>query len=266
MQDNRIILEQNRRAGRYGAAVAAGWARRAVDVVLPPRCLASGDIVSEQGMVAPAAWGALSFIGAPLCSCCGFPFEFETEGEALCGSCLHEKPPFAAARAALVYNDASRGMILKFKHADQIHAAETFLPWMERAGQGGMLVNADIITPVPLHRWRLLRRRYNQSAILAQRLAKNANKPCVNNLLIRCRATPIQGYKNYRERQKNVKKAFITNPKRAAQVAGKNILLVDDVYTTGATVKECARTLLKAGAAEVNVLAVARVVRPGGGA
>lgn len=233
-----------------------------VDAVLPPRCLVSGDVVAEQGMVAPAVWGELNFIGAPLCACCGYPFEFATEGEALCGACLRESPPFSAARAALAYDDASRGMILKFKHGDQMHAALTFYPWMERAGRD-LLVQAEMVTPVPLHRWRLLKRRYNQAAILAQGLAKRAGKPCVNDILLRHRATPSQGHLNFKERRRNVKRAFVLNPKRADAVKGKNILLIDDVYTTGATVGECVNALLKAGAAGVNVLTLARVVKPG---
>lgn len=236
------------------------WA--AVDVILPPRCLVSGEVVAEQGMVAPEVWGTLAFIGAPQCACCGYPFEFATEGEALCGACLQEKPPYAAARGALVYNDASRGMILKFKHGDQIHAAATFFPWMERAGRD-FLLRADMIVPVPLHRWRLLKRRYNQAAILSQGLAKRAGRLCLHDALIRRRATATQGHLNFRERHKNVKRAFVINPKRAAQVAGKRIVLIDDVYTTGATVKECAKALMKADAAEVNVLTLARVVKPG---
>ena len=242
----------------------AGVPAAIVDILLPPRCLVSGEVVAEQGMVAPAVWGGLRFIGAPLCVCCGYPFDFKAEGEPLCGACLREAPPFAAARAALAYDDASRAMILKFKHADQIHAAATFFPWLERAGQD-LLAQADILVPVPLHRRRLLKRRYNQAAILAQGLAKRAGRLCVNDAMIRRRATPSQGHMNFHERHKNVQHAFAFNPKRAAQVAGKNVLLVDDVYTTGATVKECAEVLLKGGAAKVNVLTLARVVKPGGG-
>ena len=235
-----------------------------MDIVLPPRCLVTGEMVAEQGMVAPAVWGGLRFISAPFCACCGHPFDFAGENETLCGVCLQEAPPFAAARAALVYDDASRAMILKFKHADQIHAAATFLPWMERAGQD-LLTQADILVPVPLHHWRLLKRRYNQAAILAQGLAKRAGRLCVNDALIRRRATPSQGHMNFHERHENVQHAFAFNPKRAARVVGRNVLLVDDVYTTGATVKECAEVLLKGGAAKVNVLTIARVVKPGGG-
>lgn len=235
-------------------------AQKTVDVVLPPRCLASGDVVAEAGMVSPAAWASLRFIGAPQCACCGYPFEFAVEGEALCGGCLQERPLFTSARAALVYDDASRGMILKFKHADQLHAAPTFIPWMERAGRE-MLAAADLIVPVPLHRWRFLKRRYNQAAVLALLLARRAEVTCIPDALVRRRATVTQGHLDFRARHRNVKRAFAVHLRYAGAVAGKRIVLVDDVYTTGATVKECAKTLLKAGAVGVSVLTIARVVK-----
>src|SRR5690554_5087129 len=151
------------------AAKAGFW--RAVDAILPPRCLVTGDVVDRQGMVAPQVWRGLRFISEPLCKCCGFPFEFAVEGEALCANCLTRPPVFASARAPLVYDDVSREMILKFKHADQTHAVHAFLPWLRRAG-AEMLERADVLVPVPLHRFRLLQRRYNQAALIAQALSK----------------------------------------------------------------------------------------------
>lgn len=234
-----------------------------IDAVLPPRCVVTGEIVDSQGMVDPTVWRDLHFISDPLCDCCGFPFEFETgdgEGEGvLCASCLVKRPAYTSARAALVYDDISRDMILKFKHADQLHAVHAFMPWLKRAG-ADMLEKADVIVPVPLHRFRLLQRRYNQAALIAQLLAKEWGLPYWPEAIKRSRSTPSQGYLGYKERQKNVRNAF-TVPENA-QLEDKTVLLVDDVFTTGATVKECAKALLKAGAKEVHVLAVARVVRP----
>jgi len=227
-----------------------------IDAILPPRCIVTGDIVDAQGMVAPQVWRDLSFIGDPVCDCCGFPFPFGAETGSLCAHCLADRPVFASARAALVYDDASRGMILKFKHGDQTHAVQSFLPWLKRAG-AGMLTRADVIVPVPLHRFRLLQRRYNQAALIAQALSKSCGLPYLPAGLRRTRATPTQGHLGYREREKNVRGAFIVT----ADVKDKTVILVDDVYTTGATVKECTQALLKAGAKEVHVLAVARVVK-----
>ena len=234
---------------------------KAVDAILPPRCVVTGAVVDRPGMVDPAVWRELRFIGDPLCDCCGFPFDFAVAAEgALCAACLADRPVYASARAALVYDDASRGLILKFKHADQTHAVHAFLPWLKRAG-AGMLEDADFAVPVPLHRFRLLQRRYNQAALIAQALAKECSLAYLPDSLQRHKATPSQGYLGYKERQKNVKNAFTVPDRYQLLLKGKTILLVDDVYTTGATAKECAKALLKAGAGKVHILAVARVVR-----
>lgn len=234
-----------------------------IDVVLPPRCPFTGEIVDSAGTVSPSAWAALSFIAAPYCDACGFPFEFAVpkgSGETLCAACLSDRPAFKHARAALVYNDASRDFILGFKHGDQIHSVVAMVPWLKQAG-ADILTDADMIVPVPLHRWRLLRRRYNQAAIIGRAIATECGKVFVPDALTRTRATPTQGHLKAKERAQNVKRAFAAHPKR--EIAGKKVLLVDDVYTTGATVNECVKVLLRAGAAEVSVLTLARVVKPG---
>jgi ComF family protein len=234
---------------------------RFIDAVLPPRCPFTGEVVDSQGTVSPKAWAALSFITAPYCHACGFPFEFTVPAgstEALCAGCLAKRPDYSKARAALVYNDASRDFILGFKHGDRIHSVVPMIPWLKQAG-ADVLPDTDIIIPVPLHRWRLLRRRYNQAAIIGQALAKETGKTFIADGLIRTRATPTQGHLKAKERAQNVKKAFSLHPRR--NVAGKKILLIDDVYTTGATVRECVKILIKAGATEVNILTLARVVR-----
>ncbi len=234
-----------------------------IDVVLPPRCPFTGEIVDSAGTVSPSAWAALSFIAAPYCDACGFPFEFAVpkgSGETLCAACLSDRPPYKHARAALVYNDASRDFILGFKHGDQIHSVVAMVPWLKQAG-ADILADADIIVPVPLHRWRLLRRRYNQAAIIGRAIAKECGKNFVPDALTRTRATPAQGHLKAKERAQNVKRAFALHPARS--VSGKKIVLVDDVYTTGATVNECVKVLLRAGAAEVSILTLARVVKPG---
>ncbi len=234
----------------------------AVDTVLPPRCVVSGEAVDRQGMIAPHIWAAIDFWGAPLCATCGVPFDFEVSGseaeDMLCVGCLERSPPYASARAALRYNDASRSMILGFKHADQLHAAVAFVPWLQKAG-AEMLREADLIVPVPLHRWRLAMRRYNQAAIMAQKLSMAVGLPVNVNVLRRIRATQSQGHLKVAARHKNVKRAFDVCDEAA--VLNKVIILIDDVYTTGATAKECTHALLKAGAADVHILTLARVVR-----
>lgn len=234
----------------------------AIDFILPPRCAASGDVVDAPGMLSSAVWERLRFIADPVCGCCGLPFGFDRAAgaESLCLACLQERPPFAAARAAVAYDDGSRALILRFKHADQTHTVQTFIPWLRRAGRD-MLADADVLVPVPLHRGRLLKRRYNQAALIAAALARETKLSWLPDTLQRTKATVTQGKMNARARRLNVKRAFAIPPQSRARVAGKNVVLVDDVYTTGATVAECTKTLLAAGAARVSVLTVARVVR-----
>jgi len=232
-----------------------------VDTILPPRCVVSGALVDQQGMVAPHIWSTLDFIAPPCCVTCGFPFDFEVEGEdTVCGACLEHPPPFAMARSALKYNDSSKGLILGFKHGDKTHAVRAFVPWLKQAG-GAMWGAVDVIVPVPLHPWRLLARRYNQSALIAQGLGRETGLPVLVDGLRRIRATPPQGHLKAGERHANVKKAFAIHPKRAGGLQDKTVLLVDDVYTTGATIKECTKTLLKGGAKAVYVLTLARALR-----
>ena len=234
-----------------------------LDMILPPRCVVTGEIVERQGVLAPKAWAGIDFIRDPMCDKCGVPFAFEMLEEhenAQCANCLDHPPSYESARAALKYNDHSRDLILGFKHADMIHAAVSFLPWLKMAG-AEMLGQADALVPVPLHRWRLLKRRYNQAAVIAQYLGKDCGLPVLHQGLIRTRATPTQGHLDYAERAKNVKQAFAVHPKYKAQIAGKTIVLIDDVYTTGSTVKECTKVLLKAGTAKVHILTLARVAK-----
>lgn len=231
-----------------------------INLLLPPRCPMSGDIVDSPGTLSSAVWATLTFIEPPCCQICGLPFSFAIEEGALCGPCLADLPVFGKARSALVYNDASRDIILSFKHGDRLDSVPALVPFLKRAG-AGLIEEADILMPVPLHRWRLLMRRFNQAGLLAQALGRVSGKPVLLDSLMRKRPTPSQGHLNAGQRAKNVKNAFEVLLKHHRLIAGKNILLIDDVYTTGSTVSECAQALLKAGAAGVNVLTLARVVR-----
>lgn len=235
-------------------------ARRPVDLLLPPRCLGCGAITPGEGALCGSCWGGLSFIERPWCACCGLPFEFDVADGALCGGCAARQPAFDAARAVLRYDDASRPLILSFKHGDRMQAGRHFGGWMARAG-AEQARQADLVAPVPLHWRRLVARRYNQSAELARGVAAAAGVDLCLDLLRRTRATPSQGGLNRRARRLNVRGAFAVSPRRREAVEGARILLVDDVLTTGATLEACARTLKRAGAARVEALALARVVR-----
>lgn len=241
---------------------------RVLDLLLPPRCLGCGDLVEVQGTLCPSCWSAITFIAEPLCRRCGLPFGFESPEAAGppddagydCGACLAEPPPYSRARAVMRYDDASRPLLLGFKHGDRTEAARPFAGWMARSG-ADLLAAADLVAPVPLHWRRLIARRYNQAALLSQPLARLAGAAAVPDLLLRRRATPSQGRLSRAERQRNVAGAFAVNPARAEALRGRRLLLVDDVMTTGATVSACARAALKAGAAAVDVLVLARAVR-----
>jgi ComF family protein len=251
------------RSGIAALGIARGLAGRALDLVLPPLCLACNEIVSAQATVCGACWTKLNFIAPPLCIRCGMPFAFETESGAICGACVASPPVFARARSALVYDETSRSLILGFKHGDRTHSAAAFGNWLRRAG-GELLADTDLVVPVPLHRWRLFRRRFNQAALLAHAVARDAGLRCAPDLLVRRHRTPSQAGLSRSGRQRNVKGAFAVRPSRGSLVADARILLVDDVLTTGSTVSECARVLLRTGAARVDVLTLARAPGPGG--
>lgn len=232
----------------------------ALDLLLPPRCLGSGKIVDTPGMLDAAFWRELAFISAPACTCCGMPFGFDVAEGSLCAACIDTPPDFDMARAAVVYNDASRQLILDFKYGDKTHAARTFLPWLRQAG-APLLAQSDIILPVPLHTRRLWQRRFNQSALLAQALGRACQIPCLPDGMIRKRHTVPQKGLSRHERHSNVRGAFGVHPRHAERIKDKRVLLIDDVFTSGATLNECARALKRAGAAQVFVLTLARVTR-----
>ncbi len=242
-------------------SLAARAGHLALDALLPARCLKCGATVRAPGALCGECWAGLAFLTAPYCACCGFPFEFDAGPGALCATCTRARPTFNRARAALKYDDASRGLIIDFKHGDRTDAAPAFIPWMRQAG-AELLAEADAIVPVPLHWLRLFARRYNQAAMLAAGLAKAAGRPAIMDGLIRRRRTPSQGRLGPSARRRNVAGAFAVPARRQAAFEGRRVLLVDDVLTTGATAEACAAALLRAGAAGVDVLTLARVVRP----
>jgi ComF family protein len=233
---------------------------KTLNAILPPRCAGSGAVVDAPGMVSPAFWSELSFIDNPFCETCGVPFGFGSTIGTICAACIDEEPEFTRARSAVVYNDASRKLVIGFKYGDRMHAVQTFVPWLARAG-AELIADTDIVIPVPLHFRRLWQRRFNQSAVLGEMLAKRSGLAFAPDALTRPRYTVKQKGLSRKERHANVRGAFAVDAKQAAALHGKNILLVDDVFTSGATLNECARVLKKAGAAQVYVLTIARVTR-----
>ena len=232
-----------------------------MDFVLPPRCLACGEDVDLQGALCPACWAELSFITDPVCRRCGLPFEADLAVEGgECAGCLAHPPPVDQHRAVWRYEGTARRLVLGFKHGDRTHVAQPLAAHLQRVGQD-MFKDADIIAPVPLHKWRLLHRRYNQAALLALTLAARVKLTCLPDLLQRMKNTPSQGGLNHRQRKRNVSSAFACAPHHLAAIQDRHIILVDDVFTTGATLFECAKVLRRAGVRRVDALSLCRVVK-----
>lgn len=246
--------------------VAAVWGHvrwllgKAVDILMPPQCLSCGRIVDTVGTLCSTCWSKLRFIEAPFCAVCGVPFAVDLGEDAICGECARSRPAYRRARAVLVYDEGSKPLILKFKHGDRGEAAVPFGSWMARVG-AGILADADLLVPVPLHWTRLFARRYNQAALLAYAIGRLSAVAVVPDLLVRRKRTPKLGTLGPSARRRTLQGAIAVHPRQRHRVVGEHIVLVDDVHTTGATLAACVRALLAAGAERVDVLTLARTVR-----
>lgn len=234
---------------------------RAVDLVLPPLALDEAARPQSLGLSA-RAWERIQFIDGPVCDGCGIPFPYSLGADVLCPACLAAPRRIGRARAACLYDEHSRDLILKLKHADRTDLAPLFARWLSRAA-AELITDADLIMPIPLHPRRLFARRYNQAAEIARPLSRLAARRYAPDILFRRRATPSQGGKSASGRETNVAGAFVVPEHRRRLVEGRRVLLVDDVLTTGATADACTLALLRAGASAVDVAAVARVREAG---
>lgn len=238
----------------------AGLKRAGLDLLFPPDMLDAEAAAMPRPQtvgLSAAAWSAVRFVDAPVCEPCGAPFPHALGPGALCLACTARRPVYARARAACLYDEHSRDLILKLKHADRTDLAPLFAGWLARAA-GPLLREAQAVVPVPLHRGRLLGRRYNQAAEVARPLARRFALPYWPGALVRARDTGGQAGRSGAGRRRAVQGAFKTPEPWRSRVAGRRILLVDDVLTTGATAESCARALLSAGAAAVDVAVIAK--------
>lgn len=242
---------------------ARDLAGHVLEMALPPVCPLTGDRVLENGTLSPAVWAELSFITRPSCAVSGLPFERDM-GEGVVSPSVIARPPlYDRARAALVYEGTAQRLVHQLKYSDRLELAPLVARWMVLAGQD-LLADADVIAPVPLHVRRLIWRRYNQAAVLAKVIGRDTGLCVQPDLLERIRPTQSQVGLSRAGRRRNVRGAFrvATAHARAGTLVGKNIVLVDDVLTSGATVEACAGILRRAGASRVDVLTAARVVAP----
>lgn len=235
---------------------------QALNLIFPPQCLNCDTLVPTHGTLCNGCWQQLHFITDPMCACCGLPFEYAIGEGALCAACIEEMPLFEKSRSILVFDETSKTLIHKLKFEDETYLSHIFAEWMSRQAQA-LIAPVDAIVPVPLNRWRLAARRYNQSALLAAGLARRAGKLFAPDWLVRRRRTQPQTGFSRNEREENVRGAFEVPETCRPELEGKQILLVDDVMTTGATIAACTKTLLKAGVKQVRVLTLARVIRHG---
>ncbi len=231
-----------------------------LNALLPPLCPVTNAPLMENGSLSAEAWAQIQFIDDPVCAGCGAPFEHDYGEGALCALCIAEPPAFVSARAALLYDDASHDLIISFKHSDRADLAPLFGKWLAHAGKP-LVTSKTILTPTPLHWRRLLKRRFNQAGLIALEAARSLGCAYEPLLLRRNRATPPQKDLSIAARRRNVAGAFMVEEEALTKVHGAHIVLVDDVLTTGATLSACSRSLYSAGAARVDALVLARVVK-----
>ena len=245
----------------FGLRLARVWTRAgraALDTLYPPICLACRAATSEAGALCSSCWRAMRFIERPFCDRLGTPFEHDLGEGLFSPQAVTDPPVFQRARAVARFEDGpARRLVHRLKYSDRGELAAPMGAWMARAG-ADVLAEADAITPVPLHARRLWTRRFNQAAALGREIARRAGKPFEPALLRRIKATRSQVGLSREQRVQNMQGAFRAAP--AASVQGRRIALVDDVLTSGATANAAARALLRAGAAQVDLIVFARVV------
>jgi ComF family protein len=245
--------------GHFGAEwkrAFGGAVRSALDLILPRDALDGEGRVGAHGLPAET-WSRIHFLDGPVCDGCGAPFDYDPGPGVRCAPCMAKPRAFDAARAACLYDEASRDPILKLKHADRTDLAPMLARWLSRAA-AELVEEAEAIAPVPLHPGRLLHRRYNQAAEVARPLAALSGRAYLPDALVRRRATESQGGKSGSGRRRNVAGAFRARDRGRVPA---RVCLVDDVYTTGATVSAAASALRTGGARSVTVVTLARTLR-----
>jgi ComF family protein len=254
------IAQKPRLLQRLQVYSLRAW-RGFVDLVTPPLCLSCQTPVTAGSALCLDCWQKLNFIDEPVCDMLGTPFAYDEGAGAVSPAAIADPPPWDKARAAVVFDKASKHLVHLLKYNDLPEAGLAMARMMAGAGRN-LLEATDVIIPVPLHRRRLWQRRFNQAAFLARMIARSTAKPIFHNVLLRVEATSAQVGLDAAERRMNVRDAFAVALDQRPAIDGKTVLLIDDVRTTGATASACARALRKAGAAQIFVLSFALVLEP----
>lgn len=232
--------------------------RKLVALALPPRCPGCGEVVDADHRFCVACWSGLTMIAPPWCATCNLPFDYDRGPDAQCGQCLAVSPVHDGVRAAVAYGPTARTLALRLKYGGRTAYAGTAARLMARLMPEG----TELLVPVPLHRWRIWGRGFNQAALIARELARHSGVPVELDLLRRVKATPVLRGLGARGRTKAVAGAFAVAAGARDALKGKAVVLVDDVHTSGATTDACVRVLKRAGAAKVTILCWARVLDP----
>ena len=246
-----LRLRAARKLGRLAGAV--------LDLVYPPVCAGCGVLLAGAPGLCPRCWSTMPFIERPYCEVLGTPFSHDLGPGILSADAIANPPPFDRLRSAALHDERARALVHALKYRDRTDLAPMMARWMLRAGDGAVEA-ADVLLPVPLHRLRLLKRKFNQSAELTRALGALAGKPVLYGAVRRTKPTRRQIGLGLRAREENVRGAFAVSEEGRAALFGRRVVLVDDVYTTGATVAAVTRVLRRAGATDITVLTFARAL------
>jgi ComF family protein len=228
------------------------------DIAVPPLCLICEAMIAEPGGACASCWSKIRFVSPPFCAVSGSPFSHDHGYGMVSAEVIANPPPYDRCRSVVIYDDNVRALVTGLKYSDRLDLAPWLANWMFATG-GSLLKDADMIIPVPLYRTRLIQRRYNQSSELGRHISKLSDVAFCPDYLTRLRNTKQQVGLTGKERERNVQGAFRVPEGKKPEISGRNILLIDDVYTSGATVKAAARALKRAGSRQVDVLTFARV-------
>jgi len=257
------MQDADHQPGRFGTSIMlahlAGMARRAADLVFPPACPGCGRMLARHSAVCPDCWRRIAFIERPYCEVLGIPFSHDLGPGMLSAEAIANPPDFDRLRSVCAFDGTARNLVHALKYRDRTELAPMLAVWMARAG-GEMLAECDALVPVPLHRMRRLSRKFNQAAELAGALSRLTGRPMLADAVRRSRNTAHQVGLSRTGRSENVRGAFRITPRGKTELLGKRIVLIDDVYTTGATVSALARAARRAGASDIGVLTFARAL------